>query len=537
MSNHVRLIQPAIQSLQHSASSKWIPLRPRRSWKALPTGSRRGILTLAIETSADDTCVAVLEKTDARPGIGAAKLHFNKKLTADNRSWKGIHPMATVENHTRVLGALVEEALWHLPAPSSERDSSAAIHLRDHSQSGNNTCAVPKAKPDFVSVTRGPGMTSNLSTGLNTAKGLAVAWGVPLLGVHHMQAHALTPRLVSALRRWDDEEKKGIAMSSDTVQQQHRQDQSRPYEPSFPFLSLLVSGGHTLLLRSSSATRHELLAAADNIALGDYLDKCARFVVPPDILGARGDVMYGRALEEYAFPSLSVPRASSTLSGQDTEYTYTPPPPIGAPEREVYVSPSGAWTLSPPLREVSRRDGARRFDFSGLLSEVQRAAQRIAASAADGLPLPSSGDRDHMTAARGTAPPDDADRRLLAREAMRVAFEHVSSRLFMTADPAAPPPPTLVVSGGVAANGLLRRVLRATMDARGWGNVALAVPPAELCTDNAAMIGWAGIEMWELGWRSSIDILARRKWPLDGNGIGSGTGEGILEMDGWVRRE
>jgi len=112
----------------------------------------RYLMTLAIETSCDDTSVAVLEKrTCQNTGLTAAKLHFHKKITANNVAFNGIHPLVALESHQENLAQLVSEAIEHLP---------------------DNTL------PDFVSVTRGPGMRSNLFTGLDTAKGLAVAWRV-----------------------------------------------------------------------------------------------------------------------------------------------------------------------------------------------------------------------------------------------------------------------------------------------------------------------------------------------------------------------
>lgn len=110
-------------------------------------------MTLAIETSCDDTSVAILEtKTSPKTRAAVAKLHFHDKVTSNNAAFNGVHPLAALESHQENLAILVEAAIKHFPKWTS--------------------------KPDFVSVTRGPGMRSNLFTGLDTAKGLAVAWGV-----------------------------------------------------------------------------------------------------------------------------------------------------------------------------------------------------------------------------------------------------------------------------------------------------------------------------------------------------------------------
>src|SRR6202012_5661280 len=103
----------------------------------------RNLVTLAIETSCDDTCVAIIEKTRG------ARLLFNEKITSNNARFRGIHPIVALEGHEERLAGLIERSLAFLPS---------------------------NGRPDFVSVTRGPGMRSNLNTGLFTAKGLALAW-------------------------------------------------------------------------------------------------------------------------------------------------------------------------------------------------------------------------------------------------------------------------------------------------------------------------------------------------------------------------
>lgn len=111
-------------------------------------------MTLAIETSCDDTSVAVVEKGVHR-GRAVARLHFHKKVTSNNHVFQGVHPLLTLKSHQENLAGLVAEAIARLPTHDGTR-----------------------RLPDFVSVTRGPGMRSNLMCGLDTAKGLAVAWQV-----------------------------------------------------------------------------------------------------------------------------------------------------------------------------------------------------------------------------------------------------------------------------------------------------------------------------------------------------------------------
>lgn len=259
-----------------------------------------------------------------------------------------------------------------------------------------------KIKPDLISVTRGPGMRSSLTTGLDTAKGLAVAWQIPLVGVNHMQAHALTPRLVSALNSLCPES-----------------------EPAFPFLSLLVSGGHTLLVHSKDLCEHTILASTTDIAIGDAIDKMARSILPSDLLKEGGEIMYGRLLERFAFPI------------GETDHNYTAP--TTRAEEIARRDSKWGWSLPPPLAETrsGSKSRAMEFTFSGLGSAVKRICE-------------ANPSMDHE------------QRNNLAREGMRVAFEHLASRvgwaltdLSRSQDQKLD---TLVVSGGVASNKFLRTV-------------------------------------------------------------------------------
>jgi len=101
---------------------------------------------------------------------------------------------------------------------------------------------------------------------------------------------------------------------------------------------------------------------------------------------------------------------------------------------------------------------------------------------------------------------------------MRAAFEHVASRIVLglqSLETIAAVQPAVVIAGGVAANSFFRHILAATLCAKGYSNVELHFPPPHLCTDNAAMIGWTGMETFKAGHTSPLSIRAIRKWPLD----------------------
>ncbi len=390
-------------------------LRPRHLQQRL----RRNLLTLAIETSCDDTAVAVLETHDASPknvsvDSPAAELHFNERITANNLAYEGIHPIIALESHEQHLARLVQQAIGSLPPAGPEADRTSIIPDGE----------TPRRKPDFISVTRGPGMRSNVATGLDTAKGLATAWQIPLVGVHHMQAHLLTPRLEAALEP-------GSA--------------NRDASPPFPFLSLLASGGHTLLVHSRSRTSHRVLASTQDIAIGNAIDLIARDVVPVDVRRAAKTITYGPVLERFAFPAGAA------------DYGYVPP--RTRHEEMQRRATKWGWGIGPPL--VGSKSGiksrAMEYSFNGLQTAVKQFMV---------YGVEKDGSHSHVPRAEDVCL---EERRDLAREAMRVAFEHLASRVVlamggglgvqMAEGTESAHADSLVVSGGVAANGYLRTML------------------------------------------------------------------------------
>lgn len=434
--------------------------------KSIHRFQRRNLLTLAIETSCDDTSVAILEKHQN----GAASLHFHSKITSDNRSYKGVHPLVAHESHQQVLASLINEALRSLPISTTSAAPEHTVFVRN--QHGGET----KRKPDFITVTRGPGMRAGLITGVDTAKGLAVAWQIPFLGVNHMAAHAITPRMVSALEFESKE-------SSDTLEA----------TPAFPFLSLLVSGGHTMLVHSRGLCDHEILANTMDIAIGDMIDKSSLQILPANIIENAGSVSYGPLLEQYAFSNLGSENESESAGSENGLQSSIENP---------------SWTFKKPLMNPGPEglkvfEGA--FSFSGTGSQAQRFM-------AQNPEMPHS------------------ERRLLAREVMRIAFEHLASRVITALKrDGMERIKTLVVSGGVASNQFLKQVIRKTLDSNGHKEKRLVFPPVKFCTDNAAMIAWVGIEMWEAGYRTHWDAMALRKWAIDPRADDGG----ILGVGGW----
>ncbi|KAB8276537.1 glycoprotease family-domain-containing protein [Aspergillus minisclerotigenes] len=455
------------------ATSLWRTVRAERRTSGTKVKERNVPVGKEGSVSIDDTSVAIVEKNEA---TNAAKIHFLEKVTADSNEYRGVHPIASLESHQENLAKLVDKALRHLPIASGNDEGHRSITLADGSQ--------PRYKPDFVSATRGPGMRANLFVGLDTGKALSVAWQIPFMGVHHMQAHLLTPRLVSSLRQ--DQE-----TSNHT-------SPSPPVTPEFPFLSILVSGGHSVLVKSSTLTDHKIMASTADIAIGESLDKSAREILPSSLLQSAKNTMYGKMLEEFAFPNGSADYA---------DYR----PPMNRGEELIKRETPWGWSLTTPFANTRNLQ----FSFSSIASAVKRI----------------------ITQKENSGQNFSHEERVdMARESMRICFEHLASRTIIALETLRQQKPedevkTVVVSGGVAANRFLMTVLRSFLNVRGFGHVDIVAPPPYLCTDNAAMIGWAGLEMFEAGWRTDLSARALRKWSLD---LQADDG-GILGPSGWQK--
>ena len=428
------------------------------------------------DSRSDDTSVAVIEKPtyhrerDKRRGFNYLPgiLHFHKTITADNTQHGGIHPLTAIKSHQENTARLVNEAIQALPNIGTVR-SAGGIGRVAITRAG-----VQKAKPDFISVTRGPGMRTNISCGLDVAKGLSIAWQIPLLAIHHMQAHALTPRMVWAL----------------TTNSEVILDHVEP-EPRFPFLTLLVSGGHTMLLNSTSITDHTVLADTQDVAIGDALDKIGRLLLPKELRENTNDTAFAKHLSNYAFPN------------EEAFASYCPPK-NRAEETQKSRNKFG-WLISSPLAESPTSS----MSFTGIVSQVEKIFN----------------ERQNITFGLS-----DEERLLFARTAIGITIEHLCTKVVNALKDHKQK--DLVVSGGVAANNFLRHFLRQMLNERGHEDVNLIFPPAEYCTDNAAMIGWAGIEMYKAGWRSSLTCIPLRKWDIEGN---ESDGSGILGVGGWMK--
>jgi N6-L-threonylcarbamoyladenine synthase len=347
---------------------------------------------LGVESSCDDTGAAVLRRAGARVAILSNVVDSQTDLHA---AYGGVVPEIAARAHAEKLDLVVERAL-----------AEAGVGLSDI---------------DAVAVTAGPGLIGGVLSGVMAAKGLAMGLNRPLIGVNHLAGHALTPVLTDGL--------------------------------AFPYLMLLVSGGHCQFLRVDGPQTFHRLGGTIDDAPGEAFDKVAR------LLGL-------------------------------------PQPGGPAVERAAAEGDATRFDLPRPLMDRPGCD----LSFSGLKTAVLRTRDSLIAGQG-GL---TEQDRADLCAAFQMAVAD-----VLAGKSARALAAQGKLTGF-------------AVAGGVAANATLRARLEAVATAAGLPFVA---PPLALCTDNAAMIAFAGLLAHEAGHRDDLTLSARPRWPLDMDAaplIGSG---------------
>jgi N6-L-threonylcarbamoyladenine synthase len=336
---------------------------------------------LGIESSCDETAAAVLD------GDGKILAELVLSQMADHAAFGGVVPEIAARAHLAAVGQLVDGVL-----------RAAGLGFGDLGA---------------IAATAGPGLIGGLLVGTGFAKGTALAAGKPYLAINHLEAHALTARLPG--------------LSAAPV--------------AFPYLLLLVSGGHCQCVAVEGVGKYRRLGGTLDDAVGEAFDKTAK------LLGL--DYPGGPALEAIA--------------------------------RE---GDAAAFELPRPLL---RRAGCD-FSFSGLKTAV---AQLVAGYGDGALP-------------RKLAADIAASFQAAVTDIMADRLAHALAML--------PQATAVVIAGGVAANGAIRARLA---DVAAGAGKALIAPPMRLCTDNAVMVAWAGIERLRLGLSDDLAAPCRPRWPLD----------------------
>ncbi|KNE97419.1 hypothetical protein PSTG_09252 [Puccinia striiformis f. sp. tritici PST-78] len=345
----------------------------------------RRLLLLGIESSCDDSCASIV--SSERRILSNIRLSQNQI----HKPFEGIHPYHAIHAHQINLPIAIGKALQQ-----------ADLKLTDlHG----------------IAYTRGPGIAGCLAVGATAAKTLSISTGIPLIAVHHMQAHALTPLLTS----------------------------DQPIR--FPFLSLLVSGGHTMLVLVNSTNEFKILANTADKPIGLAIDKISRAL---DIPWPEGPISPGSALEKFVQQSHS----------------------------EVKIEPL----------PVALRTGPSVFSFCGLQTATVRRLHPL--STVD-------------------------EKRAIGKEFLNAAFAQLERKisywfkqldhLYLSG---------LVISGGVGSNLILRsriKTLLETIDPK----LQLYIPPVELCTDNAAMVAWLGLDKLNRGVLAGMDDPVLAKWSIE----------------------
>ncbi len=350
------------------------------------------MIVLGIETSCDETAAAVVD--DRRNVLADVVL----SQLDEHRPFGGIVPEIAARAHLDTIDGVIREAM---------------------DRAGMDFEAL-----DGIAATGGPGLIGGLIVGVMTAKGIAAAHGLPFLAVNHLEGHALTARLTDQV--------------------------------AFPYLLLLVSGGHCQILAVEAVGRYRRLGTTLDDAIGEAFDKVAKML------------------------GLGYP---------------------GGPEVERRAAHGRSARFDLP-RPMAGRPGSD-FSFSGLKTAVRHAIEALPAG-----PLGEDDVADMCASFQDAVGDVLADRCGHAMATFRAGW---------------PDGDTLVVAGGVAAN---REVRRRLEDLCRRNAMRFVAPPQLLCTDNAAMIAWAGLERLALGDVDGLDFAPRPRWPLDPDARAAG-GAGV----------
>lgn len=346
---------------------------------------------LGIETSCDETAAAIV---DDQKNILSSVINSQVKL---HEQYGGVVPELAARSHAEILDKIIKQAL-----------KDANLELKDI---------------DAIAATAGPGLIGGVMVGLMTAKTLASITKKPFIAINHLEAHLLTARLSG--------------------------------EINFPFLTLLISGGHCQILYASEFGKYEKLGETIDDALGESFDKVAQML----------------GLEYPGGPQV---------------------------EKLARVGDEKKFKFPRPLIDQKDKKHLYDFSFSGLKTAVRREIEKLAGE-----------EFSHASTPKKLTNQNKAD---ICASFQRVVCEIIINRLENVFQNKKIATSNIVIAGGVAANRYIFEKLSTYAKEK---NLNIITPPLKLCTDNAAMIAWAGVERFKLDIKNDLDFTAKAKWNLD----------------------
>lgn len=472
------ILQPPSPPPTDGAAAPAAPLEARRAaYAAVGGAAAREMLVLGIESSCDDTGATVVR------GDGVVLGECLASQAGVHEQWGGVVPRLAQEAHRAAIDATVDEAL--------------------------RRAGVAPSALSAVAVTVGPGLSLCLEVGVRKALCLCQDHQLPLVRVHHMEAHALVTWLPSTEASPDP----SVAPAAAEEEPALPRPALRPGGlPPFPFLTLLVSGGHNMLVLTRGVGQHTVLGATLDDSIGEAFDKTARLLGIDAIPG-------GPPLERLA------------TGGDAMAYTLPKPLTRTKDDRLRFSCDFSYAGLKSAVRTLIEPQQPTKKQRKAAAREAAQAAVAAAAAAGDAVAGSCAEDAGEGDGAEDAAPASaaapvvgDAQRRAdIAAAFQRVAVEHLIERTERAIGWARQAEPTLscvVAAGGVAANGEVRRQLGLACRRAG---LPLVCPPIRLCTDNGTMVAWTGMLRLWLGLadpplRKSDDVQlfveVRPKWPI-----------------------